>query len=824
MTMLFKVVIMRTFPVMLGFVLLFLFCATIVCAADTGQPSKKMSDTEISVTDSLDYAPDELLVQFSSPQNDEKIAKKVETFYGKETKKSHKIVLDYSDLGLSNTYLLKLSAGEDPKEVKEKYKKDSEVVFAEPNYVVTLDVTTNDSYFSRLWGLHNTGQRGYADADIDAPEAWDLCTGSQEVIVAVIDSGVDYNHPDLAANIWTNSGEIPGNGKDDDGNGYVDDVCGWDFYNRDNNPMDDNNHGTHCAGTIGAIGNNGQGVTGVMWKVKIMPLKFVSSSGSGYTSDAVSAILYANKMGADIISNSWGGTGYSTTLKSAIDASSAVVVCAAGNSGTNNDNTPFYPASYTSPQIIAVAASTAYDSLASFSNYGSVSVDVAAPGDYIYSTIRGGSYGYMSGTSMATPHVAGLAGLVKAYSPGMASSQIKAAILGNVDTKSSFSGKVLTSGRMNAYRTLSSIRPPADLSVTGNEPATGYNTGPVFVTLTGTGFYTGTAVRLTGPSDIIGTGVTVVSEMKLTCTFDLTGQPEGSYDVVVNNPYGQSATYSGFTIIAPPPSLIITSLSPSSATVGDSGVDLTVTGSNFTQNSTVGWNGEGRTTVFVSGSQLRASISSGDIATAGTAIITVSDPDRITSNGMAFTIQPPPSLVITSLSPSSATVGDPGFDLTVTGSNFTQNSTVAWNGEGRTTVFVSGSQLRASISSGDIATAGTATITVSDPDRITSNGMAFKINSVLAVPVVSSVSPTTLKRGTSKSLTLYGSNFVSGAQAELRRTGYTPILCTREVVANSGKITCSIRIPSTTSTGYWDVAVINPDGQTGIKSRAVRIY
>jgi subtilisin family serine protease len=906
---------MRTLSVILGIVMLFLLCSTVVCAAVQGQPAKKMSESEISFTDPSGYAPEELLVQFSSPQTDEKIAKKVEKFYGKETKKSHKIVLDYSGLGLSNTYLLKLSSGEDPKEVKEKYKQDSEVVFAEPNYVVTIDAIPNDPYFYRDWGLHNTGQRGYADADIDAPEAWELCTGSPEVIVAVIDTGVDYSHSDLAANIWTNSAEIPGNGVDDDHNGYIDDIRGWDFYNRDNNPMDDNGHGTHCAGTIGAVGNNGRGVPGVMWQTRIMPLKFMSSGGSGYTSDAVAAILYANMMGADVISNSWGGGGSSTLLKNAIDSSPAVVVCAAGNSAANIDATPFYPASYSSPQIIAVAASSAYDGLSSFSNYGSVSVDVAAPGEYIYSTYRGGSYAYMSGTSMATPHVAGLAGLVKAYSPGLTSSQIKAALLGNVDIKSSLNGKVLTSGRINAYRTLSSLgvvpvqvpvitslspssaqadSPGFELIVTGSnftqDSGVAWNGGQRFTTFvsstqlratilsgdiasTGTAAVTvtdpvgGTSNGMTftiqpkpalvitslspssaqagGPGFVLTvTGAEFTSNSKIlwdgaerTTTYGSDTQitaaitaadiaSPGTATITVTDPDRTASNGLTFTI-QPKPALVITSLSPSSAQAGGPGFVLTVTGAEFTSNSKVLWDGGQRSTTSVSSTQLQATILSGDIANSGTATITVTDPDRTASNGVTFTIQaplPPPVPVITSLSPSSAQAGGPGFVLTVSGAEFTSNSKVLWDGGQRSTTSVSSTQLQATILSGDIANSGTATITVTDPERGTSNGMVFTIDGGLAAPVISTVSPKYLRRGGTRSLSIYGSNFAPGDQAELRRNGYTSIPCTGEVTSNSGKITCSVPIPSTARTGYWNLAVIHPNGQTGIKSSAVYIY
>ncbi|MCP3952944.1 MAG: S8 family serine peptidase, partial [Desulfobacterales bacterium] len=271
------------------------------------------------------------------------------------------------------------------------YTADPDVEYAEPNYVYRQMATSNDTYNGVLWGLNNTGQSvngtsGTFDADIDAEEAWDLNTGSAQVVVAVIDSGVDYNHPDLSVNIWTNTGEIPSNGIDDDGNGYIDDVRGWDFAHDDNDPMDATGHGTHVAGSIAAYGNNAYGVTGVNWRAAIMPLRFINAAGYGTTADAIQAILYAEANGAMVINNSWGGASYSLALKNAIEAAAAVVVCAAGNSGNNLDTTPEYPASFNSANIISVAASDQNDNLASFSNYSSTLADVAAPGTNIYST------------------------------------------------------------------------------------------------------------------------------------------------------------------------------------------------------------------------------------------------------------------------------------------------------------------------------------------------------------------------------------------------------------------------------------------------------
>jgi PKD repeat protein len=313
--------------------------------------------------------------------------------------------------------------------------------------------------------LHNTN-----DADIDAPEAWDIETGnSNDVVIAVIDTGVDYDHEDLAANMWLNEHELNGVvGVDDDGNGYIDDIKGWDFFSDDNDPDDENGHGTHCSGTIAAEGNNGRGVVGVSWNAKIMPLRFLGPDG-GSTSDAILAIEYATMMGVDIMSNSWGGGGYSVALEDAISAANdagILFVAAAGNAGTDNDVYPHYPSSYNVPNVISVAATDSFDNLAYFSNYGLISVDLGAPGVSIYSTLPGNSYGSYSGTSMATPHVAGAVALIKAQYPELSSDRIKARLLGSVDTIPSLSGKTVTGGRLNAYNALEPDNtPPSAISL-----------------------------------------------------------------------------------------------------------------------------------------------------------------------------------------------------------------------------------------------------------------------------------------------------------------------------------------------------------------------
>ncbi len=393
------------------------------------------------------------------------------------------------------------------------YSANPNVLYAEPDYVLYASRTPNDPRYTdgSLWGLHNYGQSGgTVDADIDAPEAWDITVGSSSVVIAVIDTGVDYNHPDLAANMWRNPGEIPGNGIDDDRNGYVDDVFGYDFFANDGNPMDENNHGTHCAGTIGGVGNNGVGVVGVNWNVRIMALRFLGANGSGSTSGAIASLNYALDMGVKISSNSYGGGGFSQSFSNALDRARTlnhVFVAAAGNSGTNGAS---YPAAYPHDNIIAVAASDRNDNLASFSQYGN-NVDLAAPGVAIWSTIRNNGYASYNGTSMATPHVAGVVGLLRAVNPNLTHQEVVSAILNNVDVKPQLIGRVVTGGRLNAYRAVNSIIPPSDTSgpfVTSHSP-TGTVPGPVsevVVTfneaINATTFTTTDIVSFTGPGGV----------------------------------------------------------------------------------------------------------------------------------------------------------------------------------------------------------------------------------------------------------------------------------------------------------------------------------
>jgi len=341
------------------------------------------------------------------------------------------------------------------------------VEFVEPNYVLKSFRVPNDTAFSRLWGFQNTGQLGgRSGADVSATLAWDVATGG-DTIIGVVDTGIDYNHLDLRNNMWRNPGE-PVNGVDDDQNGYVDDVYGIDVKGDDSDPIDDSSHGTHVAGVAAAEGNNAIGVTGVSWKARLMALKFLDDNGDGDTAGAARAIDYAAQAGARVINASWGGPAFSFALFKAIRNAGnrgVVVVAAAGNSGANSDVAPEYPASYDLANVISVAATDPLDDLVDFSNYGARSVDLAAPGDEIYSTVprfaNPTTLSYFSGTSMAAPFVAGAAALYLSHTPAATVQQVRDALLASVDPLPSLAGKTVTGGRLNLARMLGARAPAA---------------------------------------------------------------------------------------------------------------------------------------------------------------------------------------------------------------------------------------------------------------------------------------------------------------------------------------------------------------------------
>ncbi|HEY8280062.1 MAG TPA: S8 family peptidase [Bdellovibrionota bacterium] len=358
-------------------------------------------------------------------------------------------------------------------QVVDDLKRDPSVEYAQPNYLLYANDLKEDTvvspmarpvlqprpgegapaadpYLGSAWGLKKIG----------ASQVWPSNAGSRSVVVAVIDTGIDYNHPDLAANVWRNpnAAHTAATGVDLEGQGISGDVIGWDFVHHDNLPYDDAGHGTHVSGTIGAVGANGRGVSGVSPRVSIMAVKFLAANGVGDTGAAIRGIDYAISRGAKVLNNSWGGRGGpNTALRDAIERSAnagALFVTSAGNDGTNDDTYPSYPASFTVPNMITVAATTSSDGIASFSNRGVRTVHLGAPGVGIYSTMRGNSYGYMSGTSMAAPHVSGAAALVWAAHPGWSAQQVKQKLLESGDSLPSLQGRTMTGRRLNVLRAM----------------------------------------------------------------------------------------------------------------------------------------------------------------------------------------------------------------------------------------------------------------------------------------------------------------------------------------------------------------------------------
>ncbi len=378
-------------------------------------------------------------------------------------------------------YTVELAGDEQTAQFLEASAANPAIEYAEPNYILrALDqrdgpaenIPGNLEDFSKLWGMKNTGQKdaagteGIAGADIGATKAWAVTTGNKAVVLSVIDTGVDYNHPELKDNIWTNPGEIAGNGLDDDGNGFIDDTRGWNFAGvSTNDPMDDNSHGTHCSGTIGGSGVGGK-IVGVNWNTSIVPVKFLTGAGGGTLADAVKAIQYSTLIGVKIMSNSWGGGGFSQTMFDAIKAAKdkgILFVAAAGNDADNADSTPHYPAGYQVENVMSIAASTNRDDLASFTTYGKRTVHIAAPGHKIFSSVPTGkgSYNTFSGTSMATPHVAGAAALLWGTNTNMTFAEVKDRLLRSRDYVPSFSRKIASSGRLNVYNAIMGIYPPS---------------------------------------------------------------------------------------------------------------------------------------------------------------------------------------------------------------------------------------------------------------------------------------------------------------------------------------------------------------------------
>ena len=536
-------------------------------------------------------------------------------------------------------------------ELMKKYRQDPAVAYVEPDYIIKADdaVTPDDPLFTSQWDM----------SKIEAPMAWATSTGQSSVVVADIDTGVDYSHPDLAANMWHNPGEIAGNGLDDDGNGYVDDIYGIDAVsgNSDSSdPADDNGHGSHTAGTMAAVGDNGVGVAGVCWTAQIMALKCLNNLGDGYTSDAVTCLDYMTwekvHGGVNVVAAncSWGDNNYSQTLHDAIAAAGdagIVVVCAAGNDSLCNDTVPFYPASYDCSNVVSVAATDSTDALASFSNYGASSVDLAAPGVGILSTVPDfvdpSGYTSMDGTSMAAPHVAGALALMAAADPGESMATRIDMLESSVDPVPGLVDVVASGGRLDVAEAVYRGAP----DVTGFSPASGpVNTD---VVVTGDHFGGATAVDFNG---------TPATDFSVTATRIEAAVPAGATTgpITVTTGGGSSSSAGSLTVVAAP--FTISGFAPDSGEVGST---VVLSGTAFSGATAVAFNGTPATSFTVdSATQITASVPAG--ATSGT--IAVTTPAGAAASATAFTVTHPNDTITGTVTTASG--GTLGTACTVT--------------------------------------------------------------------------------------------------------------------------------------------------------------
>lgn len=620
-------------------------------------------------------------------------------------------------------------------------------ISAEPDYLVESSLAPNDPSFVQTWGLSNKGQSGgVANADIDAVDAWGITTGSRAVRVAVIDTGIDSTHPDLAANIWSNPSETAGNGIDDDQNGFSDDTQGWNFYANTNDPMDDNNHGTHVAGTLGAAGNDGQGIAGVCWNVSLVALKFLSKDGVGATSDAVDAINYATSLGVDVMSNSWAGGAYSAALKAAIDDADQhgiLFVAAAGNGGfdgigDDNDSVAVYPASYPCENIIAVAASDDQDNLTAFSNYGATTVHIAAPGSAIYSTVTGGRYATYAGTSMATPHVAGACALLKSAGLGLTHLQIKERILASADQLPSCANKLVSGGRLNLYAALKGV-----------SPGSAAITSPANARATVGGLFSYTITANNSPSSFGAIGLPIGLDVD-TSTGVISGTALGTGTSVVTLKAfsrGEGTATAKLSLVVAPPIPVITSGTLLNGMVG-SPLSYRIVATNAPTGFAVSSLPPGVTLDSSSG------IISGIPSASGTTDVTVyaSNWGGTGSASLRVDISNPPIPQITSPLNATGMVGAP-FTYAITASNNPSVFSASGLPAGLLVDSASG------IISGTPASVGTSTITL-NAANLSGTGSAeltLTINNAQA-PVITSASSVACISGEPFSYTILATN------------------------------------------------------------------
>ncbi|GAA4356484.1 S8 family serine peptidase [Kangiella marina] len=452
-----------------------------------------------------EYDPSSIIVKFKSNVGKDN-RKQLSKSFGASFKDKNNDGVDdrYRHIAKGRLAQLKLPKGADPKTYVEQLKHNADVEYAELNYILKPLATPNDTRYGELWGMHKT------KADL----AWDMGVGDKSIVVGVIDTGIDYTHPDLAGNMWVNPNEIPGNNLDDDGNGYIDDVHGISAINDNGDPMDTGEHGTHVAGTVGATGNNGEGVVGVNWQTDMVGCSFLGQNG-GTLADGVECINYMVDLknrgtNVRVLNNSWGGGGFSQTMKDAITAANnadMIFVAAAGNSARDNDITDNFPSNYDVPNVLAIASTTINDDMSSFSQWGATTVDMGAPGSSILSTLPGNRYGIFSGTSMATPHVAGAAALILAANPSLTTAQVKEILMTSGDPIPALDGLTVSGRRLNVENAMNMAGGGGPTYYLGSTPYSNtVNQGQVAIynlTLNAVAGYNGTATMTASASPVL---------------------------------------------------------------------------------------------------------------------------------------------------------------------------------------------------------------------------------------------------------------------------------------------------------------------------------
>jgi len=722
-----------------------------------------------------------------------------------------------------------------------------DVEFVEPNYVLRVDAVPNEPWFYTLWGLFNSGQdiggAGIAGADISAPLAWDVSTGSRDRVVGVIDTGIDYTHPDLAANVWsaptafsvTVGGVVINCAAGTHGFNAITNTC---------NPMDDHSHGTHVSGTIGAVGNNGTGVVGVNWVASIMGLKFLGSTGSGSTSDAVKAIDFAIQTKAyfgstggaadvRVLSNSWGGGGFSQALLDAINRANAanmLFVAAAGNSSLNNDVYPNYPSNYTAPNVLAVASTTNRDERSSFSNYGAVTVDLGAPGTNILSTTPANNYAYFSGTSMATPHVSGAAQLLLSAC-SLTTAELKSTLMSAVDPIASMTGITVTGGRLNVNRAIRACPPltnPVPV-VTSLSPPTGYANRDLTLTVNGRGFARTSQVRLDGTART----TTYLSSTALQTSIAASELPAlGPRSISVVSPAPGGGTSGAVTLLLTPPPTITVNGNAGALTVSP-GNSLTVAVAGGPANRTdwvtiapVGSGAQAYSGIwFLSGTSIppAAGVSSASFAipapvTEGSyevRFLADGHWDRLATSGVITVASPRPVPTTTAVTPVALVASSPATDITVTGGSFYSNSRVQFDGADRPTTYINAGSLTATLSSSDLSTVGAHTITVTTPapGGGVSNAQAFNVIPMPVTPVLTSISPTSIGAGTpGTTLTVTGSAFAYNSRVVVEGTARTTTF------VSSTTLRVAIPASDLTTIGNRSIMVLTPAPGGGASS------